>query len=72
MNPNLKRGGECRIQWVQDVKEIFAIASALFKDDVFVANACLADAIYGETILQSSILATKVFSSQDSNNCARS
>jgi hypothetical protein len=65
MNPNLKRSGECRIPWVQDVKEIFAIANALFKDNLFVANACLTDAIYEETILQLSILATEVFTSQD-------
>ena len=65
MNSNLKRGGECGIPWIQDVKEIFAIANALFKDDLFVANACSTDAIYGETILQLSILATEVFSTQD-------
>jgi hypothetical protein len=65
MNPNLKHGGECGIPWDQDVKEIFAIANALFKDDSFVTNACPTDAIYGETILQLSILATEVFSSQD-------
>ena len=65
MNSSLKRGGECGIPWIQDVKEIFAIANALFKDDLFVANACPTDAIYGETILQLTILATEVFSSQD-------
>ena len=65
MNPNLKPGGECGIPWVQDVKEIFALANALFQNDLFVANACHTDAIYGETILQLSILATEIFSSQD-------